>query len=336
MEYSPRLGRHTDTVPNDGTIRMTASRARPSSRDAVHAALADAHVRRRIEEIVRRRVRPDAVNDVVNQVACDALASALAPTDPAEVPRWLFGITRHKVADQHRSTQRRGTESLDPACAAAPPTPLEARSLLRRVLADATQDARGAETMRWIAREAEGERLDEMAREASLPPATVRQRVSRLRRWLRQRWLHEALVIATAGLVVLLIYLGVPRHVTTPIVADSMGATAAAVSAAVQGRWYVQSVEPDAALDSARRALVDAEALTTAVDVDGDRLRLASATRRAERRIEFGPMEDGHFEVRVADGGGHVQRGIAAFDRSGRLVVTSGEGEWKGRVVLAR
>jgi DNA-directed RNA polymerase specialized sigma24 family protein len=316
---------------------MTASRSRASSRDAVHAALADAHVRRRIEEIVRRRVRPDAVNDVVNQVACDALASGLAPTDPAEVPRWLFGITRHKVADQHRATRRR-MEPLDPACVAAPPTPLEARSLLRRVLADATQDARGAETMRWIAREAEGERLDEMAREASLPPATLRQRVSRLRRWLRRRWMREALLVATAGLVLLLIYprLRLPRHATTPILADPTGAPAATVSAAVQGRWHVQSVEPDAALDSARRVLVDADALTTAVDVDGERLRLVSATRRAERRIELGPMEDGHFEVRVADGGGHVQRAIAAFDRSGRLVVTSHEGEWKGRVVLAR
>jgi hypothetical protein len=51
--------------------------------------------------------------------------------------------------------------------------------------------ARGAETMGWLAREAAGERLDELAREASLPAATVRQRVSRMRRWLRKRWLHE-------------------------------------------------------------------------------------------------------------------------------------------------
>jgi DNA-directed RNA polymerase specialized sigma24 family protein len=63
---------------------------------AVRAALADAEVRRRIEGIVKRRVQPGDVEDVVQQVVCDALGSDLVPDDPADVPRWLFGITRHK------------------------------------------------------------------------------------------------------------------------------------------------------------------------------------------------------------------------------------------------
>jgi DNA-directed RNA polymerase specialized sigma24 family protein len=315
---------------------MTTSTPSPSPLEAVRAALADAEVRRRIEGIVRRRVPADDVNDVVHQVMCDALASELAPEDPAEIPRWLFGVTRHKVADHHRTTRRRAAEPLDPARLAGPSAPLEARSLLREVIADAARDPRGAETMGWLAREAQGERLDELAREVSLPPATVRQRVSRLRRWLQKRWLREALLVAAASLVLGLAYRSATRHVITPIVADPLDDSAAAAGAALQGRWHVQSVEPDAALDPARRALVDADALLTAVDIEGGHVRFASPTRHGERRLEVGAVENGHFELRVVDGAGHVQRATATLDAADRLVVVGTEGDWQGRVVLAR
>jgi DNA-directed RNA polymerase specialized sigma24 family protein len=309
----------------------------PSPIDAVRAALADAEVRRRIEGIVRRRVPAGEVGDVVHQVICDALGSEVAPEDPAEVPRWLFGITRHKVADHHRVSRRRATEPLDPARVAGRAAPLEARSLLRGVIADATRDPRAAETMHWIAREAEGERLDELAREVKLPAATVRQRVSRLRRWLQKRWLREALLVAAASVVVFVVYRSVPRlPPIPPIVADPLDNPAATASAALQGRWHVVSVAPDAALDPARRALVDAEALTTTVAIEADRVTLSSATRHGERRLEVGPVESGHFEVRVIDGGGRVQRATATLDAGGRLVVDGRDGDWLGRVVLAR
>jgi DNA-directed RNA polymerase specialized sigma24 family protein len=314
---------------------MTTSPSRPAPH-AVRAALADAEVRRRIEGIVRRRVQADDVNDVVHQVMCDALASDLAPPDPAEVPRWLFGVTRHKVADHHRTTRRRALEPLDPARVAGRAAPLEARSLLREVIADAAKDPRGAETMTWLAREAEGERLDELAREASLPAATVRQRVSRMRRWLQKRWLREALLVAAASAALLVAYRTATPPIVAPIVADPLDNAAAAASAALQGRWRVESVEPDGTLDPARRALVDADAMTTVVDIEGSRVRFSSATRHSERRLETGPVEGGRFEVRVVDGGGRVQRATATLDAGGHLVVVGTDGDWKGRVVLAR
>ena len=190
--------------------------------------------------------------------------------------------------------------------------------------------------MGWLAREAEGERLDELARQASLPPATVRQRVSRLRRWLQKRWLREALLVAAASTVLFVVYGSATRPGPTPIVADPGDNPAAEAGAALQGRWRVESVEPDATLDPARRALVDAEALTTAVDVDGGEVRFSSATRHGERRLEVGPVEHGAFEVRVVDGGGRVQRATARLDARGRLVVVGTVGDWRGRVVLAR
>jgi DNA-directed RNA polymerase specialized sigma24 family protein len=302
----------------------------------VRRALADAGVRRRIEEIVRRRVRPDAVEDVLHQVACDALASHVAPEDPAEVPRWLFAVTRNKVADHHRTCGRRAEAPLDPGRLVGRPAPLEARSLLRQVIADASRHPRGAETMRWIAREADGERLDEVAREAALPPATVRQRVSRMRRWLRKRWLHEALLVAAAGLVAVLVLCSRAPRATIPIVADPLDDPRATAAAALEGQWRVVRVEPDAALDPARRALVNAEALSTVVQVTGSALALTSATRHAQRRLEVGVIVAGRFELRIIDGGGNVERATASLDAAGELVVVSNAGAWRGRVVLAR
>jgi hypothetical protein len=174
----------------------------------------------------------------------------------------------------------------------------------------------------------------------------VRQRVSRLRRWLRKRWLHEAVLLAAAvGMVGLLLLGGPRRHGVTPIVGDPMGDPAATASASLQGRWRVASVQPDAALDVARRALVDADAITTVVDVEGDRLRFTSAAHHAERRLEVGAFEPTptqgprpRFEVRIVDAGtsGHVQRATARIDASGRLVLVGTDGDWRGTVTLVR
>jgi DNA-directed RNA polymerase specialized sigma24 family protein len=308
----------------------------PSALESVRIALADDGIRRRIEEIVRRRVGAQEVGDVVQSVVHAALSAPEAPPD-ADVPRWLFGIARHKVADHHRSARRSHGVGVDPALVAAPAAPLEARSLLRRVIGDAARDPRHAQTMGWIAREAQGEQLEEMAREAALPAATVRQRVSRLRRWLQRRWREEALLVAVAAVAMLAFALRRgPVAVVEPIVPDPMGDSRAAASASLQGHWRVVRVDADASLDAARRALLAADAASTVVDVDGPRVRFASPSRRGERRLETGPVVDGRFEVRVVDGGGRVQRATAHFDDHGRLVVVSTDGDWRGSTVLER
>ncbi|MGH7293936.1 MAG: hypothetical protein ACRELB_03330, partial [Polyangiaceae bacterium] len=164
----------------------------------------------------------------------------------------------------------------------------------------------------------------------------VRQRVSRMRRWLRKRWLREALLVASAGLLAGAFLLYAPRGGTVPIVADPAGDSAGSASAALQGSWHVVRVAPDASLDPARRALLDAEALGAVVQVDGARIALASATRHTVRRLEVGAVVDGRFDVRVIDGSGPAQAATASFDPDGRLVLVSEEGPWRGTVVLAR
>jgi DNA-directed RNA polymerase specialized sigma24 family protein len=315
---------------------MSTAIATPPRLDAVRVALADDAIRRRIEEIVRRRVRPQEVGDVVQSVVHAALAATEAPP-LTDVPRWLFGIARHKVADHHRSARRSRDAGVDPTLVAAPGAPLEARSLLRRVLGDAARDPRHAQTIGWMAREAEGEQLEEMAREAALPAATVRQRVSRLRRWLRRRWREEALLVAFAAVAVLALALRRgPSETLAPIVADPGRDTAAAASASLQGRWRVVEVEPGGSLDAARQALVAADAASAVIDVEGAHLHVASAARHADRLVVTGPVIDGRFEVRVVDDAGRVQRATARFDEHGRLVLTAAGGDWPGRVVLAR
>ena len=57
-----------------------------------------------------------------------------------------------------------------------------------------------------MAREGEGDKLEHIAEEEKLPAATVRQRVSRMRRWMRERWLAELAAAAAAALLIFVLY----------------------------------------------------------------------------------------------------------------------------------
>ena len=61
-------------------------------------------------------------------------------------------------------------------------------------------------TLDWMAREGGGEKLAQIADEEQLPAAQVRQRVSRLRRLMRRRWMAELAAVAAVGALVLVAY----------------------------------------------------------------------------------------------------------------------------------
>ncbi|MGK3994183.1 sigma factor [Sorangium sp. So ce1024] len=165
--------------------------------------LADPGTRRALEEFVRRRVPGGEVDDVVQTVLCDALAAPSRPADPTELRRWLLGIARHKVADHHRRSSRETAAEL-PDLPVGPP-PIEARELARwaEEQAAATRDAR--QTLSWMAREGEGEKLESIAADEHVPAARVRQRVSRMRRWMRERWLAELAAVAALALLAIVV-----------------------------------------------------------------------------------------------------------------------------------
>jgi DNA-directed RNA polymerase specialized sigma24 family protein len=302
----------------------------------LHLLLGDTSLVDRLAAFVGRAVPAGDVRDVLHQVVREALDAPAAPTDRDEVRRWLFGIARHKIADFHR-LRRRVFAPVDPEQLASRPAPIEARSLLRRVLADATRDPRGAQTMSWLLREADGEQLETLAHEAALPPATVRQRVSRMRRWLRKRWGEEALLLAALSLVGVAMVRGWHPSVdgqTTTMSADPGDDTAAAALVVLQGRWHVASVVPAATVPPAGRAVVEVEALATTIEVTGDQMTVRSPSRRLATSLQPGPVADRAFTLRLVEAGGSTHVVTVRVEGPDRLVITRSASDGGGSLVL--
>ncbi|MDC0744256.1 RNA polymerase sigma factor [Polyangium mundeleinium] len=165
--------------------------------------LADPELRRFLLDFVRRRVSPADADDIVQTVLCEALTAKNRPDDGAELRKYLLGIARHKVADAHRRTARE--EVRDPPELVAGPPPVEEEALLRWAERQAPTTEEAKKTLTWMAREGEGEKLESIAEEEQVPAARVRQRVSRMRRWMKERWLAE--LAAVAALAVLAVVL---------------------------------------------------------------------------------------------------------------------------------
>lgn len=182
--------------------------------------LADAEIRRFLTDFVKKRVPTSDVDDVVQIVLCDALAAPSPPEEREELRKWLIGIARHKVADFHRRTSREViVETAEPELPAAPMdgavggspelTPyesIEARSMVRWAEEQAASTRDAKQTLDWMAREGEGEKLETIAEEAQVPAARVRQRVSRLRRWMKERWLAELAAVAALAVLAILLW----------------------------------------------------------------------------------------------------------------------------------
>jgi len=127
------------------------------------------------------------------------LASPRVPEDSEEFRRFVFGVARNKVFDHFRR-QKRQAEGLDESETAGPEAPLSERDILRWAEGE-LPDSESKHTLEWMLREGDGEKLEHIARDAKLPAPRVRQRVSRLRRLLRERWAAE---LTLAGLALLL------------------------------------------------------------------------------------------------------------------------------------
>jgi RNA polymerase sigma factor (sigma-70 family) len=177
--------------------------------------VADPALRREVEAAVRRRVRGDDAEDVVQATLADVLQAARVPEEPEEFRRFVFAVARNKVFDHFRR-QRRYVSGDGEGEAAAPEPPLSARDILRWAEGE-LPDSESQSTLEWMLREGDGEKLENIARDAQLPAPRVRKRVSRLRKLLRERWAAElaligALLVA-AGLGALYWYSSRPKDV---------------------------------------------------------------------------------------------------------------------------
>lgn len=163
--------------------------------DDLHQRLGSAEVRRLLEGFVRRRVPPGEVDDLVQTVLVDALEAPAPPGDEASLRRWVVGIARHKVADFHRRKGRAKSVELPDQLPGDEP-PISAREWAAWAERHTEDDPDAQRTLDWMAREGGGEKLAHIAEDERLPATQVRQRVSRLRRRLKEQWRAELAAVA--------------------------------------------------------------------------------------------------------------------------------------------
>lgn len=170
--------------------------------------LADPRLRAELLRFVARRLNESDAEDVVQATLTEAFASSKAPTAPEELRRWVFGIARNKVVDVYRRTKREAPpdSGISDDAAIAESTPLSARELLRWAENELPDNEGADSTLEWMLREGDGEKLEHIAEEAALPPARVRQRVSRLRRHYRARWAAQLAAVAALAILALAVW----------------------------------------------------------------------------------------------------------------------------------
>ncbi|RYE90655.1 MAG: sigma-70 family RNA polymerase sigma factor, partial [Myxococcales bacterium] len=238
--------------------------------------LADPDLRRALERMVRRVVPPQEVDDIVQEALAEALAARVEHREPRHLRHWLGGVVRHKVVDYHR---RQGREML-----AEPPDPgREAdegaeRELLRWAERNLPGGRHDQQTFDWLLREGDGERLEEIARSEDIPAERVRQRVARMRRFLRERWVT---MLAAACLGAVAWWLVRPARVDIAASPDARVLRGVEASRELGRRQREQALGRCEAGD--RDGCVIGLDAAAALDPDGDR---DEAVQRARRSVE--------------------------------------------------
>lgn len=152
---------------------------------------------------LRRGAGADA-EDAVQATLAEAWQKAERPTEPELLRRWLWGILRHKVVDLHRKRSREIStgdfESPTEERQQAAPEPDGVSDMLLWASRNLPQGKDNEQTLDWLLREADGESLEHIARDAALPPARVRKRVSRLREHFRAHWRRDLAALAALGI----------------------------------------------------------------------------------------------------------------------------------------
>jgi RNA polymerase sigma factor (sigma-70 family) len=181
------------------------------------AKLSDPSLTAGLSHFVRSRVPEPEVADIVQSTLTEALDAEHHPEEDEDIVRWVYGICRHKVVDWFRRARRevpRDLESPEEGApvAAAESAPQSAMDLLRWARKELPAGEENEKTLEWMLREGEGEKLETIAAEANLPAPRVRQRVSRLRRYYKQRWAAQTAALAALLLIALAIALSLRRR----------------------------------------------------------------------------------------------------------------------------
>jgi DNA-directed RNA polymerase specialized sigma24 family protein len=151
--------------------------------------LSDHDLRQSLVRFASKKLPDGDAEDIVQDTLTDALAAPWVPEDPVELRKWVFGIARRKVADHIARLPRRHLSAREHDGIELPLGELDAIELVRWARSEVEGNPEDVRTLGWMVREGLfGDKLASIAVETGLPAARVRQRVSRLRRTLRQRW----------------------------------------------------------------------------------------------------------------------------------------------------
>ncbi len=192
------------------TTRATLGSSMPSASSPVAGhPLLDPRFRDALARMVRRRVPESEAEDIVQSALTEALAAGKREEEADAVRRWVWGVVRHKVVDYYRQRRRMAPEELE---VAAPEVPHDELDLLRWARRELPPGKDAEETLRWMLREADGEKLETIAEESNVPAPRVRKRVSRLREHFRSRWAGQAAALVALGiLAVIVLWIAWPR-----------------------------------------------------------------------------------------------------------------------------
>lgn len=289
--------------------------------------LADPAYGRSVAAMVRRRVPASDADDITQTVLCDALDAPRLPAEPAELRRFLCVLARNKIADFYRRSRRYEPSSDPTETATCEPPPMEARVLLDRVVHAASP--RDRETLGWLVREHDGEQFAEIADSAGLPPCTVRQRVSRLRRALRTQWSHALALLLLAGSC------GVAverfRETGVSITADPAVDPGARVLGLAQGSWRI---DEGSAIELEPGNVIEPRVVE--LRVHGRRVEVFAPLHVATFTIASAAATGGAtYALELRDDVGRVQRASVVVTGE-TMLMTLHEGRVRGTVRLTK
>lgn len=163
----------------------------------------DVALRTDLFKMIRGKVPEQDAEDIVQATLIEALSSPTAPKEGEARRKWAFGVAKNKIADYYRRSRR---ETFEVPEIAGPPPSLEERDMLRWAEEALPANSEAPKTLEWMLREGDGEKLEAIAASEKLPAPRVRQRVSRLRRHLKQHWAKEVAVLAALGLLAVALF----------------------------------------------------------------------------------------------------------------------------------
>jgi len=264
----------------------------PTTRSSLHA-------------YVRRRGLGDSADDVVQTVLCDALTVEAVPERCSELPRFVTALARNKVIDEQRRRARWKRADLPEDLEA--PRSTEARDLLRRIAEEVTEPEE-RRALDWLVREHQGDSLYLMALEQALEPATLRQRICRLRKSLRARYL--APLVVALGLGAAFASRQTVQGPPATFNVDSISKYA--------GTWHVEQVSP-----------AKFSGLARTVRIEGGRIFVYGPSETLGRELTVERLTSDHVTLRS---GSNVWSGDLEPLSGGRLRLTTP----RGSVVLSR